>query len=257
MSSTRSSARKAPATDAGRASSALVVCAHGVRGDPGIAAQHAASLRDRGLFAEVVACCLNGRPGLAETLARITAPRVYLVPHLMADGYTAGVIARRAAMAASVLPGELVLCPPVGTNARLAGLLASRATATCLAQGRLPRETALLVVAHGTLRAAGSGVAATAIVRRIADTCAFATVTAAFLDQPPSIAEALDQAGPSACVAVGLFADRGAHGESDVPRLLAAARRDAEYCGPIGLDATFADIIIEQVHSVRADGGAT
>ena len=56
-------APKAPATERRLGDAALVLCAHGIRGGVGAAAGHAERIAARGLFAEVHACALKGRPG--------------------------------------------------------------------------------------------------------------------------------------------------------------------------------------------------
>ena len=53
-------------------------------------------------------------------------------------------------------------------------------------------------------------------------------------------------------VVVGLFADSGSHGESDVPRLLEVAGRDAAYTGPVGLAPEMPRLILDQVFEKQA-----
>ena len=74
-------------------------------------------------------------------------------------------------------------------------------------------------------------------------------VAAAFLDQPPRLSDVLAQYGVKPCLAIGFFADRGSHGEEDVPRLIAAAGSRAFYAGPIGTDPAIPDLILEQINN--------
>jgi sirohydrochlorin cobaltochelatase len=248
------------------ASAALVLCAHGVRGGAGAAEEHAALIRRRRIFAEVRACALRGRPGLAETLAalRAGAPPVpspiYLAPLLMAEGYTLRAMLRRLGDGAPA-PGPaagrgLLLCPPVGTHPRLAVAMAAKALVACRARSWPPEETALLIVGHGTRRDPNSGATARRHARWIGAGGAFAEVAVAFLDEPPAVPEALAGLTAPRCVAVGLFVDRGEHGEEDIPRLLASAAGDgwrgaAAYAGPIGPDPLVADLILDRVRAAE------
>jgi sirohydrochlorin cobaltochelatase len=217
-----------------------------VDGGPGAARRHAAALRRRGLFAELRACCLKGRPSLAETLAAIRAPRIYLVPMLMAEGYTTDVVLPAALAETSVAPGRLTACRPLGTNPRLASLVAGRATAACRRLAWRPATTTLLLVGHGTPRHPRSSHSAIGLAARIVEAGGFAEVATAFLDAPPSVPEAIAHCAAERCVAVGLFADRGPHGEADVARALAAVD-GAAYAGPIGVDPAIADLVLGQV----------
>jgi len=252
MSSTRSPDPRAPATDPRWAAAAAVLCAHGIAGGPGVARDHAAALAGRGLFAEVRACCLAGAPGLAETLAAIDRPRIFLAPLLMAEGYAMGTLLPRALGNAPADRVERVmLARPVGTSPVLADMIADRAAAACRDRGWPPAETAVLLVGHGTTRDSASGATAREQAARLAATGRFAETAVAFLEATPTLAEALARLGPRPCVAIGFFADAGAHGEADVPRLLAQAGAGAAYAGPVGTDARMVDAVLERLRAGR------
>jgi D-serine deaminase-like pyridoxal phosphate-dependent protein len=68
-------APRAPATERRLGDAALVLCAHGIRGGVGVAAEHAGRIAARRLFAEVHACALKGAPGLNEVVAAVRATR--------------------------------------------------------------------------------------------------------------------------------------------------------------------------------------
>ena len=72
-------APRAPATERRLGDAALVLCAHGIRGGVGGAAEHAARIAERRLFAEVRACALKGQPGLREVVAAVRAPEIVFV----------------------------------------------------------------------------------------------------------------------------------------------------------------------------------
>jgi sirohydrochlorin cobaltochelatase len=179
---------------------------------------------------------------LPGTLAEVGAERVYLVPMLMAEGYTLRAMLRR-------LEGgrELSVCRPVGANPRLAELIGRKAQAARIAQGWAAEDTALLLVGHGTERHAASGATTRRHAAELAARGGFAEAAVAFLDQAPTIAAAVARLSAPRCVAVGLFLDRGEHGEQDIPRLLATTGHQTVYAGPIGTDPEIATLIIEQV----------
>jgi sirohydrochlorin cobaltochelatase len=251
MSPTRSSAPRAPATEPAWRDAALVLCAHGIRGEPGVAASHAEAIAARGLFAEVHACAHKGRPGLLETLAAVRAPRAYLLPLLMAEGYTLRAMLAR-------LDGwqgaSLRVCPPLGTHPGLSALLAREAEAAAARAGWDPTETSLLITGHGTTRHALSSSSARDHAAAIAARGTFAEVEIAFLDEPPGIVEVVAGLKAPRCIAVGLFVDRGEHGEEDIPALLAATGREARYTGPVGCDPAIVDLLLDQVRAADQPG---
>lgn len=251
MSGTRSASPKARVTDPGVAQAALVICAHGIRGSAGVALEHAARIRELGLFREVHACAHKGEPGLAATLGAIDARRIYFAPLLMADAYTLRAILDK--LQRAVPPGrELTVCPPIGLHPRLADLMADRARSALRERGWGLEDTALLIVGHGTTRHARSGASAREHAARIAAVERFAEVAVAFLDEPPTIPQALARIAARQIVAEGLFVDRGEHGEEDIPALLASDFRASMYTGPVGCAPEVVSLILEQVAAAEA-----
>jgi sirohydrochlorin cobaltochelatase len=220
------------------------MCAHGIGGHPGAAIEHAARLQERGLFAEVHACAYRGTPGLAETLAAVRAPNICLAPLLMAEGFTLRMMLRKLGQRDR---NRLAVCRPIGTHPGLAEVMADMAQGACAIQDWTPRETALLVVGHGTVRHPDSGLTARRHATDIAATKRFREVAVAFLDERPGIDEALAGLTSSRCVVVGLFIDRGEHGEADIPRALATGDHPAIYAGPVGSDPRVTDLLLDQV----------
>jgi sirohydrochlorin cobaltochelatase len=217
-----------------------------VHGGPGVAEIHAEALRPYGGFAAVSACCLTGRPTLAEAVGDMGQRPIVVVPTLMADGHTAAKALPRA-LAAVRGASRIAVRAPIGTNPRLAALACARARAVSAALRWNPRETMLTVAAHGTSRDTRSAATAFALVESLRGTRAFAVVDAAFLDQAPRLADLLQcksTAGPR--IIVGLFADGGGHGEDDVRAMADAAGDQVAYTGPLGTLREFADIIYAQ-----------
>lgn len=246
MSKTRSAAPKAPATDGGLRAASLILAVHGIRGVPGCAIDHAAALAARGLLAHVGYGCHKGAPDLVEVVRAAPTAEVVVAPLLMAEGYTLRAMSARLARD---LPPERrpVILPALGAHPHLAALIEREATAACAANEWPTAETALLIVGHGTRRDPHSGATARRHAAGIERRGGFAEVAVAFLDQEPSVADALEALKATRCVAVGLFLDRGEHGEEDVPDLLAPAGGRAVYTGPIGIDPMVPDLILEQL----------
>lgn len=253
MSTTRFASPKAPATDPGLGRTGLLLCCHGVYGGPGAAAQHAASIQRLSLFAETRVCCLKGRPALANVVRRMSSAQIFLVPLLMAEGYTARQLLGHALEQLPDDKQRITLCRPVGVNPRMADVLSAAAMRSCRAHGWAPQETTVFIMGHGTTRCADSGGTVLGHAEALARQGRFAAVAPAFLDQPPSLSAALSRSTTTHAVVVGLFADRGAHGENDVPCLLAKTGHSAVYAGPVGTAPELSSIILDQVLAGRAE----
>jgi sirohydrochlorin cobaltochelatase len=251
MSTTRSIAPRAPATDGALDDVALLICAHGVHGGVGVAARHADDLRRRRVVAEVASCCLKGRPHIGQALAELSADRIVVVPMLMAAGHTMQALLP-ALQACGAHPGRVVLARPVGLHAGLAAVIHRRGARLCRSRGWPTEQTALVLVAHGTSRNADSAEAAYRHAAAIRDAGAFADVVVAFLANSPRVPDALVQAGRNAIV-IGLFADRGVHMERDIPFLLAPFGGSVIYDGPVGAAPELSDLLLAQATAAMAD----
>ena len=248
MSTTRSACPKAPATERPARRAALVLCAHGTRGGLVEAPLHAARLARLGRFAEVRVASLTGEPTLGAVVAGLSADEVYVVPLLMAEGYTAAEVLPRALAELPQNGRPVTLCRPIGSHPRMADLLEKAATATCRGRGWQPGETALVVLGHGTPRNAASTGTALDHAARLARRGRFARVETAFLEQAPGLAEVLEScASCRGTVVVGLFADRGLHPDLDVPRILEAFGARAAYAGPVGALPEIGELILDRV----------
>jgi sirohydrochlorin ferrochelatase len=255
MSSTRSTFRPEPATDAGAASLVLVgLGSTRAEGNAALFAQRDA-LRARRRFAEVEAGLLIGEPTLESAVARTTAPVVHVVPFLMADGYLGNALIPRRLRALAGGGRALRLCAPVGVAPGLASVLAERLLACCRAAGLDPAATDAIVAGHGMTGSPRSGRAVRAHVEAIARRGLFASVAPGFLEEEPLLGDVL-AAAMRPTVMVGLFAGAGMHAGEDVPRLLAAARACARVplhdAGPIGNHPDMPEIVLAQVAAAAA-----
>ena len=252
MFSTRSDSPKAPVTDPGWRQAGLLLCAHGVRGQVGVAAKHAAAIAALNEFADVEACCLHGQPSLEEALEQTSSDLSYIVPLLMAEGYTSEKLSERLVAARRYHSADIHLCRPVGSHPDLAKLMVESAERTCRAQNWPVSETALLLVGHGTTRHVKSGDSLQSHADTIAANRRFAEVGCAFLDQEPDLTAALKKTRSAQAVAVGHFADSGPHGAEDVAELLAKESREIAYAGAVGCEPGLTALILDRVRQEDA-----
>ncbi len=210
--------------------------------------RHAALIHARRLFSDVRVCSLYGTPELGGVLDEIASPEVFVVPWLMCAGFTMDRL--REVIDVHPAAPRIMLAEPIGARAAIADLAADIAADACRQRNWRIKETGLLLIGHGSGRNSVSARTTRGHAARIAATGHFAAVATAFLDEPPSPAEALAGLGTSNSVAVGLFAEHSLHSEDDVPRLLGAGR-DVHYTGPIGTAPDLVDIIVAQAHEAN------
>lgn len=182
---------------------------------------HVRRIEAAGAFREVAMGLLNGAPAVATSLARLTAPVVRVVPFFMEDGYFTRVVVPHALGAADAAR-RLVLCPPVGVHAGMAGLIERRVRHSCATRGLQPAATAVLIVGHGSARAPGRALALHRHAAQLAASGVFVKVTAACLEETPFVADALRGLRSHSVAVVGFFAGAGSHVREDVPGLIAA-----------------------------------
>jgi len=230
-----------------------VICAHGASGGSESARGLARAIARDGGFAAARGCCLYGTPGLDETLAAIEAPRIVLAPLLMAAGHTFRALRARLDAAGDA---RVILARPLGLSLGLAPLVAAFARDGARARGWRADETALVLVGHGSRRHTESGIAARGIAGRIAAEGGFAAVATAFLDGRPAVATAVSALAAPRVLALGLFADQGAHGARDVPERLAGFGGRAAYLGPAGAIPGLARVIAAEARAALAQATA-
>lgn len=243
---------------------ALLVLAHGERleGQANEAVHLIVStLRQRKVADEVGAGFLSATPSIEDAAARLTAARVLVYPFFMAEGHFLRIACDRLRRAAT-RNGEgctLQFLRPLGTDPRLAELVAMRAAAAASEHGFAFSDTALVLLAHGSLRHGASQAATDALVERVRALGRFGRVCGAFLEQPPSLLDALaDHAG--AVVVAGLFVGDGLHGQADMQKLLETLPPDrVAFAGNVGSWSQVADLVAASVNGAPAarDGSMT
>ena len=247
MSTTKSISPTAPATDRRARGDTLLLCAHGSRDSLRALTRRAEALAASQDFVDVRGCTLHGSSRLEETLSAIDAERIFLVPFLMARGYSYEVMRRRLAALQEARP--VVLCEPVGTHPDMARGIAQSAKKWLSEQAWKPQESGLLLVGHGTPRNSASRTGLRALAADLREISHFGEVDYAMLEEAPGVEEAMKGLRSDRVLAVGCFIEAGQHGAGDVPELIARADRPVGYLGPIGQEPWIDGIVLSCARS--------
>jgi sirohydrochlorin cobaltochelatase len=262
-------------------SDAVVVLGHGTELNAGSAVpatQHAAELRRRKIFAEVRAAFWKQEPQIKTVLAEMAAPRIFIVPLFISEGYFSdqiipvalGFDASRITHHASRL---LIYCKPVGTHDRMTEVILSRA-AEVVRQFSFPRapkpaETTLFIAGHGTGRNANSRQAIARQAELIRAQKIYAGVHDILMEEAPRIGDCYALAETRNMVVVPFFISDGLHVVEDIPVLLGEPERLVKerhaagqptwrnptekhgklvwYSPSVGTEPLLADVILERV----------
>ena len=174
--------------------------------------EHAARIRKRRHFDEVHVAFWKEPPWICDALGLIACDDVYVVPMFLAEGY----FTRR------VVPRELGptrpahLCPALGAHPCMARLVAKRAASVPVPR----RQTALVVVGHGTERIATSSDTVRRVTRELRERSGFARVACGFLDEQPRIESVVNDIDAAHVVLVPFFMGEGYHTRTTIPGVL-------------------------------------
>jgi sirohydrochlorin cobaltochelatase len=251
--------------------------------------QHAAELRQRGLFARVSAAFWQQPPFLRDVWSHASSPEVFVVPLMVSEGYfTTEVIPRELgllhagqntfARVQNLAGRTLRYSQPIGTHPSMTNALLSRAREV-LSQNSVPPvpqldRTALFIAGHGTPRNERSRQSIEQQVARIRDLRLFAEVHAVFMEEPPRIDEVYALARAPDLILVPFFISDGLHVQEDIPVLLGEqeelvrerlsrstppwinptqrAGKRVWYTPSVGTEPQLADVILDQVREVAA-----
>jgi sirohydrochlorin cobaltochelatase len=234
---------------------ALLLAAHGERrdgaGNDGVA-QLALDLSRRNVAGEIGVGFIKGVPAIDETMRAFASPAVLVYPLFLSDGYFNRV--RLPQLLAKARASRMVrVLDPLGLDPLLVDIVVERARAAARDAAFAAEDAMIVLLAHGSSSDPASRQSTERMARRIGEPARFVAVRAAFLEEPPSLAEAVGSfAGP--VVVVGLFAGEGRHGAADVPQLVRELGRDrVVFAGNIGVFSGLADLVAAAV--VRATTG--
>lgn len=229
---------------------ALLLVAHGVKGGPGIAAEHATAMRRLGEFDEIAVACLRGDPGFRTALRSLRSSEVIVLPLLMAKGYSYEALLQDQLRASSARC-RVTLCPPLGVASALSVIASEMAIETCRQRGWSADEVTVLVVGHGTRQSIQSRTSAISLADQVRRRIIFGDVAVAFLEDQPQVADVLAETAGRRCVVIGFFADRGMHGETDLALLTSQRNVEFAYAGPVGADPRIGALIADMAISAR------
>jgi len=204
---------------------ALVILGHGSTVNPDSSQpsiDHAATIRRRGIFSEVVTGFWKEQPSFRDVLRMVEAPNICVVPNFISEGYfTEKVIPRELELDGRVTQGptqQIFYSDPVGNHPKMTSALLKRAAE--VAPGIPPEGITLLIVGHGTGLNENSARAAKEQVKRIAALGRYAEVKAAYMEEEPLISDWDQFASTEHVVVVPFFIADGLHSYQDIPVLL-------------------------------------
>jgi len=264
----------------------LVILGHGTTLNDGSARpvmQHAATLRQRGIFAAVREAFWKQEPQLKAVLAEIKTPRVFVAPLMISEGYFASEVVPRelgldADFRLQTSDFRLFYTKPVGTHSSMTNVLLARARGVVeqfpFPRAPKPKEITLFIAGHGTERSAQSRQAIEHQAGLIRALNLYAEVSVVFMDEDPRILGCQATAKTKNVVVVPFFISDGLHVTEDIPvllgeperlvkELLAAAeptwRNPSEklgkrtwYSQAVGSEPLLAEVILERVREAAA-----
>jgi sirohydrochlorin cobaltochelatase len=259
----------------------LVVLGHGTALNENSAApvlQHVAELRRRGIFREVREAFWKQEPQIKTVLAGISAPRIFIAPLFISDGYFAGqVIPRELGFEKTrrlkVGSSEMYYCGPIGTHDSMTRVILSRAEEVVKAFPfpRVPKksETTLFIAGHGTEKNENSRKPVERQVELIRAQGIYAEVHAIFMEEAPRISDCYSLAQTRNVVVVPFFISDGLHTQEDIPVLLGEPKKSVTqrlatgqpawrnpterngklvwYSAAVGTEPGIAEVILERV----------
>ena len=218
---------------------ALVVMGHGTTLNDQSAApvlQHVAELRRRKMFADVRAAFWKQEPQIKNVLAELTAPRIFIVPFFISEGYFSTEVIPPAlgfgcANNCTRFTRDSVLfyCLPVGSHDLMTTVILARAKEV-MEKFPFPRppknsDTTLLIAGHGTGRNKNSRVAVERQAELIRALNIFSEVGVVFMEEEPFIKGCWQNVKTRNIVVVPFFISDGLHAVEDIPVLLGEPER--------------------------------
>ncbi len=269
---------------------ALVLVGHGstVNADSSAPTyQHADELRRRGDFGQVIECFWKLEPGITGVMRGVFAPRVFVVPLFISEGYfTEQVIPRELGLCKNDQPDfprvqqvgaqKIHYCGPVGTHESMTEVILSRAREVvekfpfpCAPK---PKGTTLFIAGHGTGNNENSRKAIERQVELIRARDVYADVHPVFMEEEPRIGDCYNMAATRNILMVPFFISDGLHSFEDIPEMLGEAKKVVHerlrsgqptwrnptekkgklvwYSRSIGNEPHIADVIMERVREI-------
>ncbi len=265
----------------------LVVLGHGTEQNVNSAApvyQHAAELRRRKIFAGVREAFWKQEPQIKKVLSGILAPRVFIAPLFISEGYfSSNVIPRELGFGPNshlrTPNSEFFYCQPVGTHDSMTHVLLARARGIVeqfpFPRSPKPQDITLFIAGHGTEENENSRQAVERQAGLIRAMDLYAGVHAIYLEESPRIADCYALAQTKNLVVVPFFISDGLHTQEDIPVMLGEAQsivrqrlaggqppwrnptgkngRLVWYAPAVGSEPHVADVILERVREAARE----
>ena len=249
--------------------------------------QHADELRRRKIFAQVIECFWKLEPPICGALRGVFAPRVFIVPLFISEGYfTEEVIPRELGLRANDQPDfsriqrrgaqTIHYCGPVGTHHSMTEVLLARARDIVKRHPSpspaRPEDTALFIAGHGTNNNENSRKAIERQVELIRARKLYGEVHAVFMEEEPRIGNCYRLARAKNIVVVPFFISDGLHSYEDIPAMLGESAEQIRerlksgqptwlnptqkhdklvwYSSAIGDEPHVADVVLERVREI-------
>ena len=262
---------------------ALVILGHGTTLNDQSAApvrQHAAELRRRKIFREVRETFWKQEPHVKTVLAEIAAPRVFIVPFFISEGYFSTELIPTElgfhfpdSLKIKTKNSELHYSRPVGSHDLMTTVILARAKEVAeqfpFPRAPKPADTTLFIAGHGTGRSANSRKAIERQAEVIHALKIFANVGAVFMEEEPFIKNCWQNVRTKNIVVVPFFISDGLHAVEDIPVLLGEPEKIVKerlatgqptwrnpteregkriwYAASVGTEPLLADVILERV----------
>lgn len=218
---------------------ALVVLGHGTVENENSAApviQHAAELCRRKIFREVREAFWKQEPQIKKVLAGIGAPRIFIAPLFISEGYFSSQIIPKELgfsfpenLKLKTQHSEWFYCKPVGSHDSMTGVILSRADEVVkrFPFPRAPKNSdiTLFIAGHGTEKNGNSRKAIERQVELIRARKIYAEVRAIFIEESPRILDCYLLTQTKNLVIVPFFISDGLHTQEDIPVLLGETKR--------------------------------
>ena len=261
----------------------LVVLGHGTHLNDQSAApvfQHTAELRRRNIFRDVRAAFWKQEPQINKILAEISAPRIFIAPLFISEGYFASEVIPRELgfdfpdnLKLKTENSEIFYCKPVGSHESMTDVILSRASEVVkqfpFPRAPRPADITLFVAGHGTEKNENSRQAIERQAALLRAKKIYAAVHAVFMEEAPFIKDCHQTAATKYCVVVPFFISDGLHVVEDIPVLLGEPERTVKerlaagqpawrnpmekhgklfwYSPSVGTEPLLADVILERV----------
>jgi sirohydrochlorin cobaltochelatase len=270
----------------------LVILGHGstLNAESGATVyQHAADLRSRNLFGEVREAFWKQEPNVRQVLAAINAPRIFVVPFFISEGYFSDeVIPRELGFPPGHPPRTqergatlIIYCRAVGTHENMTRILLNKAGGIVarfpFPRAPKPSDTTLFIAGHGTEKNENSRQPMERQAELIRELNIYADVRAVFLEEEPGIRECYTLAQTRNVIVVPFFISDGMHAQEDIPILLGEPERVIKqrlqngqppwrnpterkgkriwYATSVGNDPEMAEIILARVREASLEPG--